>query len=203
MSSGASASSGDVAGSYLPITSCSHFGPLPPTALQRPSCSLTGTIQIPIRCSCLRTARRIRLASPRGIAPAAHRLGHDQAQLGGRTDTHANRDGDFPSRCCETSPSPSWAGSGQNGECGADLSARLFPSGQGSPARMFALARELPVPSFLRRHESIRPPNGPLRIGVVDVSPVDRARAPGDQAPLENRSPRDALRSPGFLPAQE
>ena len=38
----ASASSGDVARSCVPITSCTHLGPLPPTALQNPSSSPTG-----------------------------------------------------------------------------------------------------------------------------------------------------------------
>ena len=63
--------------------------------------------------------------------------------------------------------------------------------------------RSRPPPSFLRRQESMRPPNNPWRLGTLDVPPMYRTRALGDQAPSDDRSPCDALRSPGFLPAQE
>ena len=59
-----------------------------------------------------------------------------------------------------------------------------------------------PPPSFLRRQESMRPPNTP-RLGALDVPPMYRTRALGDQSPSDDRSPCDALRSHGFLPAQE
>ena len=60
-----------------------------------------------------------------------------------------------------------------------------------------------PPPSFPRRQESMRPPNNPWRLGTLDVPPMYRRRALGDQAPSDDRSPCDALRSHGFLPAQE